>query len=109
MGQRSKHIDIGYFFIKDQIRKEGLSIRYCYTEKMIADFLTKPLQGSLFLKLCNVLIDRASVDSLDIPEMQTPQERVGKNKGVKLPASSVPLNTNPGTKPTYASVLKDGL
>ena len=70
-------MDIRYFSIKDKNKKEGIYIKHCPTEKMIADFLTKLLQGSLFLKLCNVVMGRTSVDSMDIPEIKTPQERVG--------------------------------
>ena len=70
MGQRSKHIDKRYFFIKDRIKKEEINVKHCPTEKMIANFLTKPLQGALFRNLREVLMSRASVDSLDINEGQ---------------------------------------
>jgi len=36
------------FFMKDWIVTENIDIQYCPMEQMIADFLTKPLQGSLF-------------------------------------------------------------
>ena len=57
-----------------------MSLKYCPTEKMIADFLTKPLQGNLFRKLREVLMGRGTVKSLDIPEDQATQERVEKNQ-----------------------------
>ena len=44
----SRHIDIRYFFIKDRIEKGEVTVAYCPTELMLADFYTKPLQGSLF-------------------------------------------------------------
>jgi hypothetical protein len=47
---RTRHISIRYFFIKDRIDSKEVSMQYCGTEDMIADFLTKPLQGSLFMK-----------------------------------------------------------
>ena len=50
-GEKSRHIDIRYFFIKDVLRRENIDLQYCPTEDMIADFYTKPLQGSLFRKL----------------------------------------------------------
>ena len=50
-GEKSRHIDIRYFFIKDVISRENITIEYCPTEKMVADFYTKPLQGSLFKKM----------------------------------------------------------
>ena len=47
-GQKSRHIDIRYFFIKDCLEKDGIKVVYCSTEAMLADFFTKPLQGNLF-------------------------------------------------------------
>jgi len=47
-GQKSRHIDIRYFFIKDRVKTEGISIVHCPTDEMLADFFTKPLQGNLF-------------------------------------------------------------
>ena len=49
-GKRSRHIDIRYFFIKDCIEKQKLEVEYCPTDDMVADFLTKPLQGAKFNK-----------------------------------------------------------
>ncbi|KAF4144759.1 putative polyprotein [Phytophthora infestans] len=40
---RMKHINIKFHFIRDAIRNEGISIRYCPTTEMKADILTKPL------------------------------------------------------------------
>ena len=39
----SRHIDIIYFFIKDQVDKDELSIEYCPTLLMVPDFFTKAL------------------------------------------------------------------
>jgi Reverse transcriptase (RNA-dependent DNA polymerase) len=47
-GQRSRHIDIRYFFITDHAKHQSISIEHCPTGIMLADFFTKPLQGSLF-------------------------------------------------------------
>ena len=43
-GDKSRHINIRYFFIKDVLEREGIDLEYCGTENMVADFLTKPLQ-----------------------------------------------------------------
>ena len=48
-GKRMKHLNIKYFFIKDLVDRGDLHVEWCPTTKMIADFLTKPLQGKLFL------------------------------------------------------------
>ena len=46
--KRTKHIQIRYFFIKDKIDNKEVSVKYCPTEDMWADVLTKPLQGKKF-------------------------------------------------------------
>ena len=52
----SCHIDIRYFFIKDRIDKGEVRVKYCGTDIMLADYFTKPLQGSLFHKFRNVIM-----------------------------------------------------
>jgi len=47
-GKRSCHINIRYFFISNLKEKGQLSIRYCPTDKPVADYMTKPLHGSMF-------------------------------------------------------------
>ena len=46
--QRSRHIKIRYFFIKDRIKSDNITLQHCPTGIMLADFFTKPLQGALF-------------------------------------------------------------
>jgi hypothetical protein len=48
---RTRHIDIRYFFIKDRIDSGEIEIEHKGTSEMIADMLTKPLQGELFRKM----------------------------------------------------------
>jgi hypothetical protein len=50
VGKGSKHIHIRYFFATDKIEKKELKLIYCPTDKMIADYSTKPLQGSKFVE-----------------------------------------------------------
>jgi hypothetical protein len=47
-GKRSRALNVRYFFVTDQMEKGNLQIEYCQTEKMTADYHTKPLQGSKF-------------------------------------------------------------
>jgi hypothetical protein len=42
--QRSKHIDIKYHWIKERINDGIIKIKYCPTDRMIADILTKGLE-----------------------------------------------------------------
>ena len=44
----SRDISVRYFWVKDRIDKEELSVKYCPTHLMLADYFTKPLQGQLF-------------------------------------------------------------
>ena len=46
--KRTRHIDIRYFFVTDRIASGDVSVAYCPTADMIADFFTKPLQGAPF-------------------------------------------------------------
>ena len=64
-GPKSQHIDIRYFWIRDRIRQECITIRHCPTLQMVADFFTKPLQGNLFRKLRDVIMGKEHMDSLD--------------------------------------------
>ena len=46
--KNTRHMEIRYFFITDNIRRNKISVKYCPTADMLADFFTKPLQGSKF-------------------------------------------------------------
>ncbi len=54
--KQTKHIKIWYCYIADCIAKGDLSVVWCPTNKMIADFLTKPLQGKVFQQFRDVLM-----------------------------------------------------
>ena len=49
--ERTRHIDIKSFFLHDQIKSDHIIVTYKSTKEMIADLLTKPLQGKLFQEL----------------------------------------------------------
>ena len=55
--ERSRHINIRYFFVKDRVEQGDVKIEYMPTGDMIADVLTKPLQGSLFARLRDLLLN----------------------------------------------------
>jgi hypothetical protein len=42
------HINIRFDFITDQVQLNNVTIEHCPTKSMVADFFTKPLQGSAF-------------------------------------------------------------
>ena len=49
---RSKHIDTRYHFCREKHESGELALRYCATEDMIADVLTKPLATPRHKMLC---------------------------------------------------------
>jgi hypothetical protein len=55
--ERTRHINVRYFFTKDKVESGELVIEYLPTEDMVADILTKPLQGALFAKLRRKLLN----------------------------------------------------
>ena len=48
---RAKHIDIRHHFIREKVCDGTVELKYCPTECMIADILTKGLSSVVFEKL----------------------------------------------------------
>ena len=80
-GQKTKHIDNRYFWIKDRLESEGIKVEYCPTGKMIADFFTKPLQGALFRKFRDIVLGYLHISELnkEVDGVLSSEERVGKH------------------------------
>jgi hypothetical protein len=55
--KRTRHINIRYFFVKDRIKKGEIKLEHCKLIDMLGDFFTKPLQGSLFIKDWNAIMN----------------------------------------------------
>ena len=89
-GQRTRHINIRYFFIKDQVDQGWVRIRYCPTEEMVADHYTKPLQGMIFRKMralimnCDINISMAPWKSKEIATPVMPVKRKSKVQFARL-------------------------
>ena len=58
----------------DILHSENINIKDCRTEDMIAYFFTKPLQGSLFRRMRNIIMGHAPFPN---------KERVGTYVNVK--------------------------
>jgi Reverse transcriptase (RNA-dependent DNA polymerase) len=54
---RTRHVDLRYFWIKDRISQGQVVIEYLCTDRMIADIMTKPLQGKKFLEMRRMLLN----------------------------------------------------
>ena len=48
--KRTKRINIRFFFITDHISNKELNVEWCPKNEMIGYFMTKPMQGSIFIK-----------------------------------------------------------
>lgn len=54
-GKRTKHIDIKYHFIRDQIEQENIELKYVSTQEQVADIFTKGLSYPSFKKFLDKL------------------------------------------------------
>jgi hypothetical protein len=59
--EKTRHIKIQAFFIGDRMANGDINLHHLKTDEMIADFLTKPLQGKQFIKLRNMLLNWKAV------------------------------------------------
>ena len=48
--KRTKHINVQYYFVKDRIDSKEVTVEWCPTKDVVADFMTTPLQGAAFTK-----------------------------------------------------------
>ena len=60
--ERTRHIAVRFYFIADRVQSNEIKIEYMCTEDMIADILTKPLNGALFIKLRALLLNWPTED-----------------------------------------------
>jgi hypothetical protein len=84
-GKRTRHINIRYFFITDRVNMKEISIDWCPTKKMVADFMTKPLQGSLFRELRDYIMGRVrcikpKTDVVPLGQKKASKKLVKKSK-----------------------------
>ena len=64
IGKGTKHIHVRHFFVVNKIEKKAVKVSCCPTDKMIADYSSKPTQSSLFVYQRNVI---QGVDEKYIP------------------------------------------
>ena len=60
---RTRHIDIKYFWVREQVELGEITMTYCPTDKMLADIMTKPLPINTFERL------RSQLRIVDINEI----------------------------------------
>ena len=77
------------FFIHDQIKQDKVLIEHCPTLKMRADLFTKPLQGMLFYRLRDLIMNIAPESPYHSSHRSVLQDMgEGRNKSNDNPASS---------------------
>ncbi len=54
--KHTRHIEIWYYYVANRVAKRDLRVIWCPTDKMIANSLTKPLQGKAFVKFWDLLM-----------------------------------------------------
>ena len=55
--ERVRHIKVHRFWLKDNVERGEVVFKHTPTQNMIADILTKPLQGELFIRLRRALLN----------------------------------------------------
>ncbi len=88
LSQRTKHTKAKYFLIKDYYDAGVINVKFCPTDQMWADVLTKPLQGQKFRDMQTFLQncpqdyeDNAEVASPMMPQDDaSSQECIGENR-----------------------------
>jgi hypothetical protein len=75
---------------------------------MLADFFTKPLQGSLFRKFRDIVMGYKHIDSLKHVDEELPlQERVGRNvHGEEFNSSGNYPSSEKKKKVTWADIVR---
>lgn len=55
VSKRSKHMDVKYHYIRQEVQNQHITTEYCPTDSMIADIFTKPLSRDRFRTLRDML------------------------------------------------------
>ena len=55
-GKRTRHFNIKYFYITDLIKQKQVEAKYCPSDYMLADYMTKPLTGEKFERNRNIIM-----------------------------------------------------
>ena len=65
VGKRSRHINVRCFFVADQIKQGNVQMRCRSTNEMMADHMTKPLQGKKFQEFRKQMLNLPSKEEDD--------------------------------------------
>ncbi len=59
--ERTKHLNIRYFFVQDRVKNGELVLEYINTKDMLADLMTKPVNGALLKHLRSKMMEGNNV------------------------------------------------
>ena len=93
--KQTRHMNIRYFFVTDRIQTGDIRVAYCPTDDMIADFFTKPLQGSKFTRFRDQILNVQSEP--DVTTTSAQRSVLGNDVQADDP-DRIP-STTPGAEP----------
>ena len=98
-------MDIRYFYVTEQVGRKIIHVTHCPMEEMVGDFFTKPLQGSLFIKMRNYIMGNEEPGYQDLPrsvlsKYDNDDDTTRKQKfiGIRKCDSEVSTSHNKSTK-----------
>lgn len=108
-GKLTRHINQRFFWIKDRVNKGEIQITHCPTQNMLADLMTKPLQGSQFKYLRNRILNIADPNPLftDSQECVGTRGQTSESKGSE--EDPEPLNLDDSQPQDLAECVARGL
>jgi hypothetical protein len=99
IGKRSRHLNIKYFFITDLINRKQVNVKFCPTDGMLADYMSKSLTGRKFRHY------RSLIMNLPPNQRQSPQECVGAsspaNESLRVPKKKRQIESKPTADVKY--------
>ena len=83
--------------MKNRVRKGEINIIYCPTDSMVADYFTKLIQVSLFMKLRNIIMGYSHPSTLLKMSSSSNEERVEISTNLATSNDVLNSETNNGT------------
>jgi hypothetical protein len=60
-GKRTRHFDIKIFYVTDLVSRDVVQVKYCPTDEMIGDYMTKPLVGAKFKRFRDLIMNLSGI------------------------------------------------
>ena len=84
-GKKSRHMNVRYFLIKDRVARGEIQIDHCPAAEMDGDYFSKPLQGALFRKFRNRIMNLEESDPMG--GVRGPSKLKVETKALEAPLS----------------------